>query len=135
VSEEQKIITRNMETLEKLHSIEKILYRKSVPEERLRLIREIVGENLVDSPISQGLVDKLTQDACFAADSVAITNRHDPNMTGAQQTRAVVRRTIEFLIGNNIVVVVDHNDMPRWIKMDPPYDENYLEPTKENNNG
>ena len=100
------------------------------------MIRELVGEkSVIDPPISQGLVDKLTQDACFAADTVAITNRQDPNMTGAQQTRAVVRRTIEFLIGNDIVAVVDHNDTLRWIKMDPPYDENYLEPTKENNNG
>jgi len=134
VSEEQEIIDRNMETLEKLQGVERALYRKSVPEERLRVIREIVGENLIDPPISQGLVDKLTQDACFAADGVALTNRHDPNMTGAQQTRAVVRRTIEFLIGNNIVAVVEHNDS-RWLKMDPPYDENYLEPTKENDNG
>lgn len=128
MSDEQEVIDGNMETLEKLGTIERILYRKSVPEERLRLIRAVVDDlTLIDQPISQGLVDKLTQDACFAADIVAISNRHT-DMTNAEQTRAIIRRAIEFMIGNDVVRVVDHGDEGRWMTINPPYDEKFLAP-------
>jgi hypothetical protein len=129
MTEEQDIIDRNAEVLDKLNQIEKVLYRKSAPEERLRVIGEIVGPKLIDTPISQGLVKKLTQDACFAADSVAIANRQAGDMTPAEQTRAIIHRSIEFLIGNDIIRVVDHGDEGRWMTIDPPYNAELLEPS------
>lgn len=84
----------------------------------------------VKLPIPMSMVETLTHQACFAADTVAIDNRHT-GMTGAQQTHAIVRRTIEFLIGNGLIDVVDQGSLNPWIKPDPPYDPERIEPAKE----
>lgn len=62
-------------------------------------------------------LDTLVRNACFAADNVAIDSRHLP---GVQQTEAIVRRTIEFLIGNGLVEFIKDGSN-EWLKIDPPY--------------
>lgn len=79
-------------------------------------------------PVTREALEYLTQKACFAADGVAIENRYS-SMTGAAQTRAVVERALEFLIGNGLVTVPELKE--GWLQMDPPYDADLIEPKEE----
>jgi hypothetical protein len=63
------------------------------------------------------LVDELIQNAVLSADSVACLDYP----TGAQRTRAIVKRTVESLIGNGLVSVTPRSEWPRWIVLDPPF--------------
>lgn len=64
-------------------------------------------------------LENLTRNATFAADGAAI-NEIALGATNAQITRRVVRRTIEFLIGNGLVEFKsDGSEM--WLAIDPPY--------------
>jgi hypothetical protein len=63
--------------------------------------------------IPEGLI----QNAVLAADVVAI----GPHRTGAEKTRAVVTRAVEFLVGNGLITVVPQDEWPEWLVMDPPF--------------
>lgn len=60
----------------------------------------------------------LIQNAVLAADAAAM----EPHVTPADQTRAVVRRVIEFLVGNGLITITPEEDWPVWLVMDPPFD-------------
>lgn len=72
----------------------------------------------------------LTQQACFAADQVAMEHRRSGEMlTGAEQTRGIVERTIEFLIGNGLIeVTLPADGEGVWMKVEPPYDADRIVP-------
>lgn len=63
--------------------------------------------------------ERLIQNAVLAADSVAM----QPHNTSAAQTRAVVTRAVEFLIGNGLIIVRPEEDWPEWLVMDPPFED------------
>lgn len=62
-------------------------------------------------------IDALTRNATLAADSVAIGFIG----TGGEQTRAIVQRAIEFMVGNGLIEVKPQDEWPVWLVWDPPY--------------
>lgn len=64
-------------------------------------------------------LENLTQNASMAADFAAIDEMKN-GASQAQVIRRVVRRTIEFLVGNGLIEVKsDGND--EWLTLEPPY--------------
>lgn len=70
--------------------------------------------------MNQEKLEQLTQEACFAADGVAIESRTAGD-TGAETTRKILRRAIEALYGNGLIEIVEYPPS-LWFKADPPYD-------------
>lgn len=77
-----------------------------------------------DKPIAREMLVKLTDQAIFRADDVAIRANAAP-ITQAVKTRAVVMATIEFLLGNGLISVNEEN-FEAWLRIDPPYDARFL---------
>ena len=63
------------------------------------------------------VLEALLRDACLSADAVAM----EPHTTDADKTRAIVRRTVEVLLGNGMIMVTDADTWPDWVVLDPPY--------------
>lgn len=74
----------------------------------------------MDVKITEEQLDMLVQNTCFAADGAAMDERAK-GVTNAQITRAVVRRTIEFLIGNDLVEFKSTGE-GTWMNIEPPYE-------------
>jgi hypothetical protein len=62
-------------------------------------------------------LDQLVQNMTLAADSVAVGFQG----TGAERTRATIRRAVEAAIGNGLITVTPQSEWPEWIVVDPPY--------------
>lgn len=67
------------------------------------------------------VTDQLVQLGCLAADEVVFSNLKGTQMTGAQKTRAIVRRTLEALEANGVIYVVSDENHPFFFKPYPPY--------------
>jgi hypothetical protein len=67
--------------------------------------------------IDKTTMDTLVQNACLAADRVAIGFEG----TDATKTRAVISEALAFLIGNKMITVNDPGTWPDWLALDPPY--------------
>jgi hypothetical protein len=63
-------------------------------------------------------IDELVQNGCLAADVVVIGF----DGTGAERTRAGLRRALECLIGNGMIEVKPRAEWPEWVAIDPPYE-------------
>jgi hypothetical protein len=64
------------------------------------------------------LIDELVQNACFAADRVALTQSFG---SPAEATRVKIHAALELLIGNGLIVVKPLEEWPLYIALDPPY--------------
>ena len=67
--------------------------------------------------IDPEVLARLTQNACFSADAIAIGF---PG-TGAERTRATVQRALEALEANGLITVVPQENWPEWYVPEPPY--------------
>ena len=61
---------------------------------------------------------ELTQQACFAADVVAM----QAHRAEAARTRAIVQRALEMLLANGLVTATPFDQWPEWTALDPPFD-------------
>ena len=64
-------------------------------------------------------LEQLVRNASFAADSAALEEIAN-GATNAQVTRRVVRRTIEFLVGNGLLEF-KHDGSDEWLTIEPPF--------------
>lgn len=62
--------------------------------------------------------DELLRNCTMAADTVAMQSFD----TGHEQTKAIVKRVLEFAEGNGLIVMVPKKDWPEYINLDPPFD-------------
>lgn len=58
------------------------------------------------------------RNATLSADMVAM----QPHATEAARTRAIVRRTLEFLLANKIVEMKPASEWNEWMSLDPPFE-------------
>lgn len=70
--------------------------------------------------VTSETIENLTRNACFAADNAAMGEIAN-GATQAQVIRRAVRRTIEFLIGNDLVEVKS-DGAGQWLTINPPYE-------------
>jgi hypothetical protein len=61
-------------------------------------------------------LDIVAQNARLAADVVAMR----PYQTGAERTRAIVRRTLVMAVATGMVTINDPATWPGWIPLDDP---------------
>jgi hypothetical protein len=64
--------------------------------------------------------DNLVRSTCFAADMVALDAFHAAGMTNAEVTRVIIRRSLEFLIGNDLIEVKPEH-LEGWLTLEPPF--------------
>lgn len=77
-----------------------------------------------------GVLDQLTHQAVFAADSEALRPgppSRIPNPdgtrqgeTGHERTRRIARATLRMLLANGLVAAVPQADWPEYVVLDPP---------------
>ena len=70
--------------------------------------------------VTNETIENLTRNACFAADNAAMGEIAN-GATQAQVIRRAVRRTIEFLVGNDLIEVKS-DGAGLWLQVDPPYE-------------
>jgi hypothetical protein len=76
------------------------------------------------------LLDQLTHQAVFAADSEALRpgppsrirspDGSEQGETGHERTVRMVRATLRMLLANGLITVVAPENWPEWIVLDPP---------------
>jgi hypothetical protein len=67
---------------------------------------------------SAALLDQLTHNAVFAADSAIIAL--DRDATGHVKTKAAVRAAVRMLLANGLVTAVPQEDWPEYVRIDAP---------------
>ena len=67
------------------------------------------------------VTDQVVHLGCLAADEVVFLNMNATSMTGAEKTRAIVRRTLEALEANGVIYIVPDENHPFFFKPFPPY--------------
>lgn len=67
--------------------------------------------------------DQTVQLACLAADEVVLLDNLANPMTGAEKTRAIVRRALEALEANGVIYIVPDENHPFFFRPFPPYGE------------
>ena len=70
------------------------------------------------APTNEEVLEWLVQNGSFAADMVAVGH---PG-TGAEKTRAIVKKALEALIGNGQIHIVPPTEWNYYFLPDPPYD-------------
>lgn len=66
--------------------------------------------------------EQVVQLGCLAADEVVFFNYENAtHMTGAEKTRAIVKRALEALDANGIIYIVPDENQPFFFRPFPPY--------------
>jgi glycerol dehydrogenase-like iron-containing ADH family enzyme len=62
--------------------------------------------------------DLAVRNACMSADKVSMAMR---DAVPAQRTEQIIRRALDALIANGIIMLNDQETWPDWYIPDPPY--------------
>lgn len=77
-----------------------------------------------DKVANPRVTDQVVQLGCLAADEIVFLDYESAKpMTGAERTRAIVRRTLEALEANGVIYIVPDENHPFFFKPFPPYGE------------